>query len=242
MEEQELIAKHTIPAPVEVVPVEMVKKMNDLLEQSKDFQVTDENSMGIGNGMVMEVHKLAKAVEDHRKALKKPVTELGKLIDSISKKASIPLTEAKRKLQGKLLTYQREQERIAAEARAKAEEEQRKAEAEARAKAEAEAAEKAKEAEELSAILGKVVEPEPVHVEPVKVATAPVPEPPKATAIQTRKVKELEITDPDLVPVSIGMVEIRPINRAALKKALLEGAQCPGAKIIEVEQVAMGRG
>jgi len=116
-----------------------------------------------------------------------------------------------------------------------------KAEAEAKAKAEA-------EAKELEAILGKPVVAEVVAVAPAPViqaapvaAVVPVAAAPVVSAVQTRKVQKVEYTDRMLVPIHVGGAVLRPIDEAAVKKALLAGASIPGASLVDVETYAMAR-
>ncbi|MFW6341400.1 MAG: hypothetical protein ACOC00_00080 [Halothiobacillaceae bacterium] len=245
MESNELIAKHDIPRPLEVVPAEMVRTMEGLLADSDGLEVTDADTMERANTLVMSIHQVSKAVEAHRKKLKKPVTDLGRLIDQIAKKATGPLDDAKKRLQNGLMSYQREQQRIADEARRKAEEEQRRAEEEARKAAEEARRKQEEEDAELAALLGAPVErkePDPPSPAPAPKPAPYIPEPPKATALQTRMVTVMEIHDEAAVPAYVGMEEVRPINKAALRRLLDAGVTVPGARLVQEERVAMARG
>jgi len=44
-----------------------------------------------------------------------------------------------------------------------------------------------------------------------------------------------------LVPVHVGGVVLRPIDEAAVLRALKAGAVVPGAQLVEVEQLSMAR-
>jgi ribosomal protein L9 len=239
---------HTIAAPLEVIPADLGIKAQDQAAAMAALAITDAATMEAGNGLLMAAHATLKELEAARVKLKKPITELGKAIDGVVAKVSDPLDQAKRLMLGKVSAYQRqvqeEADRARREAEAKAAAERAAAEAE-RARLQAEADAKAKaEADELAAITGTVVQPEAVTVElpkPAAPAPAPViPAVPKA-AVQTRKVQKVEITDRMLVPVHVGGRVLRPIDERAVMEALKAGAVIPGARLIEVETLAMGR-
>jgi Skp family chaperone for outer membrane proteins len=257
-----LTVSHKIAAPLEVIDAALGLQAQNLTVAIKHLDVVDAGSFEAGNRLLLDSHKTLKDLEAARVALKRPITELGKSIDGVVASVADPLDAAKRSMQGKVANYQRKlqaeadalrrqaEERAAAE-RAEAELERSRLQAEADAKhaadvADAEAKAKA-EAAELEAILGK-----PVAAEPVKVAPAPViqaavvkitetPIAPIASAIQTRKVQKVEFTDRMLVPVAVGGFVLRPIDEAAVKKALIAGAVIPGARLVEAEILAMGR-
>ncbi len=245
-----ITVQHEIAAPtLEVVAAELVSKSAALTAAADALTVADATTFEAGNRVLMDLHRVGKEIEAQRVRLKKPVTELGKLIDSISAKASEPLDAAKRTLQGKVISYQKRQEEAAAKARMEQEAiarkqreeqqaEQRRLQAEADAKAKAEAA-------ELEAILGKPVEPEPVKVELPATQWFPppvIPEAPKATAVQSRKVPKVIITSPRAVARFVadgGPLELLDLNHGAIKRALDAGLEVPGATIELVEVLAM---
>ncbi len=257
-----LTITHKIAAPLEVIDAELGLLAKNQATAMKVLDITDAATFDVGNKLLLDSHKTLKDLEAARVALKRPITELGKAIDSVVASVADPLDQAKRSMQGKVAAYQRklkaeadaarvQAEERAAAARAEAEQERQRLQAEADAKHAAEvAAAKAKaeaEAKELEAILGK-----PVEAEPVKVAPAPkieaakvelpavIPEAPKS-AVQTRKVQRVEFTDRMLVPVHVGGVVLRPIDEAAVLRALKAGAVVPGAQLVEVEQLSMAR-
>jgi hypothetical protein len=229
----------------------------------KHLDVVDAGSFEAGNRLLIESHKALKDLEAARVALKRPITELGKSIDGVVASVADPLEAAKKAMQTKVAAYQkaeqakadalrREAEYRAAEEREAAEKERARLQAVAdelhRQQVAEATAKAAAEAKELEAILGKPVEAEPIKVAPAPVIQAAVvkitetPIAPVVSAIQTRKVQKVEFTDRMLVPVHVGGVVLRPIDEAAVMKALKAGAVIPGAKLVEVEQLAMGRG
>lgn len=245
-----LTVRHDIPAPLEVLPDDLGLKAQNLATAAKVLEVTDAATFDAANRILMDMHAAAKAIEARRVELKKPITQLGKAIDSVCANVADPLDVAKRTLQGRVVAYQRKLQAEAEAARIQAEEkaaaERAKAEME-RARLQAEADAKAKqEADEMAAILGKPVEPEKVKVEAPKFTPAPTPpitaEPVKATAIQTRKVKKLVIDDEAAVPAYVGGQCLRPIDAAAVRRALEAGITVAGCRIVEVEEVVMVRG
>ncbi len=218
--------------------------------------VTDAESLKTADATLVQLHSMAKAIEARRVELKKPLTDLGKAIESVVAQIAEPLSEAKRSLLGKISAFNRiqaeaedkaRQERLVAQARAEAErarlqaiedDKHRKALADAKMRAEAEAA-------ELEAMLGSPVKAEPVAVaaalvvkaEPV--AAVPIPVAVKSEAIQTRTVRKLEIFNADDVPIKIGGQLIRPINESAVKEMLAAGIDVLGCRMIEVTETVM---
>jgi hypothetical protein len=254
-----------LPSPaIEVVPALLADQVTTLVAQADACAITDATSCENANALVLSLHQLDKDVIAHGDRIKKPLNNLLKAVRDCLDRAVDPVQAAKKAVQVKIAAWNREQQRIADEAKAKAEAEARaareaaekerqrlQAEADAKHAAEVAAATaKAKqEAEELAAVLGAPVEaakvelpPAPVvEVAPVVVAPVVVAEVPKS-AVTMRKIHKVEITDPSAVPVAIGGFELRPIDNAALRKALDAGLVIAGARIIEVEEVAMARG
>lgn len=258
-----LTITHNIAAPLEVIPAELGLSAQNLVQAIKVLDITDAATFEAGNGILIKAHATLKDLEAARVRLKKPITDLGREIDRVVASVADPLDLAKRSMQGKVSNYQRQEqakaEALRREAEAKAAAERAAAEAErarlqaiadaehaaqvAAAKAKAEA-----EAKELEAILGKAVAAEPVKVAPApvvqaaKVEVQPVAPASVASAIQRRMVQKVEFTDRMQVPVHVGGIVLRPIDEAAVLKALKAGAVIPGARLIEVETLAMGRG
>lgn len=239
---------HHIAAPLEVIPAALGNKAQTLVAAIAALAVADTASYEAGNRLLMDAHQAGKDLEAARVRLKKPITDLGREIDRVVSGVAEPLDAAKRSLLGKVGAYKRKLEEEAEARRREAEEkarQEREAAEKERARLQAEADAKAKqEADELAAILGKAVTPEPVKVElppaPKPAVITPASALPKAAAA-VRKVQKVEFTDRMAVPVAVGGRVLRPIDEVAVRACLLAGVEVPGAKLVEVEQLAMAR-
>jgi hypothetical protein len=260
-----LTVSHQIAAPLQVVPDELGNKAQTLAIAIKHLDVVDAATHEAGTRMLLESHQALKDLEAARVKFKKPITELGKAIDTVVANLADPLDLAKKSMQGKVAKYEaaekakadairREAEEKAAKERAEAEHERARLQAEADEKHRQEiAAAEAKakqEAAELAEILGKPVEAKPVEVAPapkIELPATPAPapvaviEPAKPSAVQVRNIPVLVIDDPKLVPAYVGGQELRTIDRAAVKRAIEAGATVPGARIEMQPQTAMAR-
>lgn len=260
-----LTVSHHIAAPLEVVPADLGLQAKNIAQAIKVLEITDAGSFEAGNRLLLDAHQALKDLEAARVKLKKPITDLGREIDKVVASVAEPLEQAKRTMQGRVAAHQRKLQEEEARARREAEERARQereaaekerarlqaiADEEHRQKVAAAEAKAKQEAEELAAVLGTPVEAKPVEVAPapkVEIAAPATPAPvipaaPKASAIQVRKVPVLVIDDPAAVPVAIGGQELRPIDRAAVKRALDAGLTVPGCRIELQEQTAMARG
>lgn len=260
-----LTITHHIAAPLEVIDAALGLKAQNLTQAIKVLDVVDAATFEAGNRLLIESHQALKDLEAARVRLKKPITELGKAIDSVVAKVADPLEAAKKSMQGKVAAHQRAEQEKAAKAQREAEEKARiereaaeqerarqQAIADAKHAAEVAAAQAKAEAEakELEAVLGKPVEVKVAEVAPApKIAAfVPAPAPPitaapvKAAAIQTRRVKKVVIDDERAVPPYVGGECLRPIDTGAVRRALEAGVAVPGCRIVEVEEVGMARG
>jgi flagellar biosynthesis GTPase FlhF len=259
-----LTVSHHIAAPLEVIPEELGTGARNLAIASKALIIADAATFEVGNRLLIDSHAALKQIEAKRVALKRPLADLGKAIESVCSSLSDPLEKEKANLQGRVAAWSRQEKAKAEAARLAAEEvarKEREAAEQERARLQAIADEehrqqvaaaeaKAKaEADELAAVLGKPVEAKPVEVAPapkVEIAAPTTPAPvipaaPKASAIVERNVPVLVIDDAALVPVSIGGQELRPLDKAAIKRAINAGITVPGAHIEMQPQTAMAR-
>jgi len=258
-----LTITHQIAAPLQVIDPELGLTAQNLVTAHKALTIVDAATFEAKNGMLIKAHGTVLALEKRRKEMTAPINDLKKQIDAVVASVSEPLEKAKREMQAEVAAWQRQEqakieiarreaEAKAAAAREVAERERARLQAIADAEHAAKVAEaKAKaeqEANELEAILGKPVVAEVAAVAPAPViqaapvaAVVPVAAAPVVSAVQTRKVQKVEYTDRMLVPIHVGGAVLRPIDEAAVKKALLAGAVIPGARLIEVDQLAMGR-
>lgn len=260
-----LTITHQIAAPLEVIDAALGLKAQNLTQAIKVLDVVDAATFEAGNRLLIESHQALKDLEAARVKLKKPITELGRAIDSVVANVADPLEAAKKSMQGKVAAHQRAEQEKAAKAQREAEEKARiereaaeqerarlQAIADAKHAAEVAAAQAKAEAEakELEAVLGKPVEVKVAEVAPAPkiAASVPAPTPPitaapvKAAAIQTRRVKKVVIDDERAVPAYVGGECLRPIDAGAVRRALEAGAAVPGCRIVEVEEVGMARG
>ena len=259
-----LTITHAISAPLRVIPDELGLSAKNLTTAMTVLDCVDAATFEAGNRLLIESHATLKKIEAQRVALKRPIADLAKAIEGVCSSVAAPLDDAKKSMQGKVATYQRQEQatadalrreaeeraRIAREAaekeraslQAAADELHRQQVAAAKAKAEA-------EAKELEAILGK-----PVEVEAVKIAPAPVIEAAKVVvqavavapllkaAVQTVVVPTLVVSDAGalaawLIANSRGhLVEFKMREIKALHDA---GIPVPGVVIEQREQVRM---
>jgi hypothetical protein len=257
---------HNLPADaVEVVPALLVASIaNHISAAASIGSAVNAENLDAANAAVIALHRDHTELTAVVERIKKPLNQAIKAVRTCHENAEGPLLEAKRSLTAligkwnsaeatrKQAEYQAALDRAREEA-AKAEEERRRLQAEADAKHAAavkEAQEKADaEAKEIADLLGTPAVAEPVKVAPAPVVVAPkaatvaIPEPEKSdSAIQTRMVPVLIIDDAKLIPSYIGETELRPIDKAAIKRAIEAGVSIPGAHIEKQPQYAMGRG
>jgi hypothetical protein len=258
-----LTITHQIAAPLQVIPDELGLTAKNLTIAAGVLDIVDAATFEAGNALLIKAHATVQALEKQRKTMTGPINDLKKQIDAVVASVAEPLEAAKKAMQNKVAVYQRQEfakaEKARQEAEAKAAKERAEAEHErARLQAVADelhrqqvaaAKEKAEqEAKDLEAVLGAPVEAAPVVVAPAPViqaapvaAVVPVAAAPIASAVQTRRVQRVEFTDRMLVPINCGIFILRPIDEAAVKRALLAGAVIPGVRLIEVDQIAMAR-
>lgn len=260
-----LTVTSTIPAHMEVIPADMVKRIDCAIREAGLLVSVTDETLGRANFLAVELHTLDKALTAHGEGIKKPLNALMRQVREVLDPPGLAIVNAKRALAPKLAAYQRQEvERLARirreadeaarQAREEAESERARlqaiADAEHALRAAAALALAAKDAVELAAILGEPVEPERVAVAPAPIIAAPIPvyipevmaETAKPSVIVARKIKKLDIYNAAEIPVLLGGIELRPVDMAALRRALDAGLIVPGARIIEAESFAMGRG
>jgi hypothetical protein len=172
-----------------------------------------------------DVKSKFKELDEKEKAITKPINDGLKLIRDMFRKPKDLLTQAETALKRGMVTYQREQERIAAEAQRKADEDVRK-ERERLAKLEAKAIERGDEtkaeqlAERQAAVVAPIIQTEK----------------PKVSGISTRKDYDFEIVDAAKLPREYLMPDDKKIRKVV--KALGAEASIPGIRIIERDILA----
>lgn len=254
-------AQAPLPA-FEVVPLQIAETIARHIVQFKDIETVNASNIEHANTVVLALHNDSKALTAHVDGIKKPLNQLIKAVRDCAENAEAPLLAAKRDLQAKIMTFNTAEHKRVAEARRIAEEQAAAARAEAEAErvklqaiADAEHAKQVSLAREraeadaklIAELMGTVVEAKPIVITPAPiiqaapVVIAPVIEAAKTSAVATRKTKVLVITNPKLIPITVGGVEIRPIDELKLKTLLLSGVNILGAHIEERESVVMGR-
>lgn len=194
-----------------------------LLEMAESLTVTAK-TVGDASDILSCISSSKKKLEGQRVGLVKPLNDHVKFINSQFKEWMAPLNEADSAVRSKMLTYQQEQNRIAAEARAVDDE---------RIRAEhAEQARLTAEAEESG--------------EPIQMMQPPVPAPdipamPDRTTRSTlgtttvRKIWTYEITNESAIPREYLVVDekkIRAVVKAGIRKI-------DGVRVFETEQLSV---
>lgn len=198
--------------------------------------------------VVAQSVRVLKEFEAERKRIKAPILELGRQIDEAAGEAVTGLTMVKSRLGTLLLAYQQ------AENRRREEEHQRLAEAARLAEAEnARIAElNRQELTRVAALNASATDAapweEPVAIEvPAIIPVVEIPghyerqmaaAPLKSSAVVSKTIKRVEITDPSLVPREFGGVQLWTIDTKAVEKLAKAGAQIPGVTITEVQITA----
>lgn len=253
-----LVITHAGAAAEVFAPTLEVLKQDDAdkataLVQASTFDITDTGSFAKANDLATVMHGTEKEIEARRVYLKRPLTDTARLIEAAVDGVAAPLSAARKSLVGKIQAWDTKQKAAAAEAQRKAKEEADRQQAEAQrianeehaARVKAANEEAAKQAKDLEEILGKPVEVQPaavapaVMVAPIKPAPIVAPLPP--SAVTTRTVAKLVITDPRKIAAAyqVGMEILVRLDEAAIKRAIEAGAIVEGAHIEMVETVAM---
>jgi len=132
-------ADDPLNAPVNLISQETVDKAQERLELAKSMKVTDGDTANAAGTLSKDIRKLTSLIEERRKDIKAPFWKFGQKIDAEARKATDPLNEAAKVLDGQVGAYMAAQ---------KAREDARRAEEERKQREAEEAAQKAREAEE----------------------------------------------------------------------------------------------
>ncbi len=211
----------TLPdVQIETAEVTTLRSEGVSLAEMAETLVVTEATMGDASDLLGWIAQNKKRLTEQRVSLVKPLNDHVKFINEQFKEWMDPLESADKAVRGKVLDYQREQNRIAAEAR-EAEEKRIRAEQ----------ARLAKEAEAANEPLAPAPPPMPV--------TLPAA-PPKTTrsalgTTTTRKVWQHEITDADAIPreyLAVDEKKIAAVVRAGIRSI-------PGVRIFETDTLAV---
>lgn len=205
----------------------------------ESFEVVDDESFALGGEELQAIKRKAATLEDQRKAITKPMDDAKKAVMDLFRGPVDLLTKAEGILKGKLLGYQQEQQRKAAEARRIAEqaaEAERQRLAEEAKKLEAEG--RAGEATVQRAIAEMVV------AQPVTTVAAA----PKVAGLATRTTVEFEVVDKLALvqhiakhPELLNLVVEDSTRLRAYVRGLGLDCQLPGVKVFEKASLAASR-
>lgn len=101
---------------LELVKTELSTNVSDLVSMSQMCEVVCDNTAKQAIELVGTIKKTSKDIETKRDALVRPANDYVKSINATFKIISAPLDEAKKTVDTKIIGYQREQARLAAEA------------------------------------------------------------------------------------------------------------------------------
>jgi 2,3-bisphosphoglycerate-independent phosphoglycerate mutase len=212
-----------IPAQLSINEVAIKKSADKMIITSKAMVITSQNDMEDAATAARSMKALAKKVDDIRVSRVDPLNKQVKEINALLKGGMIdPLKEAASALEGKMLVYTKEQQRIAeAEAAARAAEEKE------RLFAEMILAEDAGEDDQF------------ISFEPAAPVTAvAVPEITRSISGATASIRRtwtFEVDDISLVPLRYMM-----LNTAAVKQAISDGdREIAGLRVFQEEKMGV---
>ena len=137
-------------------PVGIAQKAADLCEAANRAVIDSSDAMEKGSTLDKMIQVQLKKGEEERTKLTGPLNQVVKILNAKFKAVSDPLEMARKTIQSKMLTYKREQDRLAAEAAEKA-----RKEAEEKALSESLALEAQGKTEEATAVLEEAAEAPP---------------------------------------------------------------------------------
>lgn len=218
--------------------------------------ITDKHAYEEAGFLRREIKAAVNKIIDYWKPLKDAAYAQHKALVAREAEMLTPLKEADKAVEGRMLDYYREQERIRIEAereRQRNEAEARRREEEARRAAE-EAARLAEEAARAQDETGEIDE-DTVEILTMAQAQADmaaaavediapvyIPPTPKAYGMAVKKVWRARVVDPARVPVEIAGMVIRPIDEKMLNKLAVTSQGkfvCPGVEWYQEEQTAV---
>lgn len=208
----------------------------ELLSECKDFAVIDDEfTMGCASSLASRMKSLITDVEDGRKAVKAPVLDLGKKIDSTAVEFSTPISTEMNKLLESIKGFLKKQRQAAEESEKKRLEELRRLEME---KAKAEeiiaapfTAEEVKQAQQTISEITRF-----------KLSSVPVQVPSKPKGIVTKIVPKIEVIDlHEIYKHNRDFVWLELNQSAVLAAIRLGKVECPGLKITFKEEVEARR-
>lgn len=258
----------SILAPVAALTVpdsaRMTASAQGALAFIQSMQVVDAETYGFAADELKAIKTKAKQIEDQRTGITGPLNKVLKAVNDLFRGPTELLEQAEKIVKNKMLAYDQEQERIAAEARRKAEEaaaterkrladeaaaRQAEADAQARAAAEAKAAGDAQAAALATAAAQRAQAEAQAAAETSQmvVATPVATAPTKVAGVSTSKKIEFEVVSlHDLVkhiaehPELLNLVVADSVRLRAYVKGLGMSCRLPGVRVFE-ERVMSAR-
>lgn len=203
------------------------------------FEVNDATTFELAAEELQSIKKRATALDEQRKAITGPLDQAKKQVMDLFKPPLEVLTKAEGLLKSKMLTWQQDEARKAAEARAEAERQ-----------AQAERERRAAEAEKLEAE-GKVGEAAVQRAVAEMVVAAPsvaTVEPPKVAGVSTRTSVDFEVND--LLQLVqhvakntelIGLLQADSVKLRAYVRGLGMATSLPGVRVFEKATLSAAR-
>lgn len=242
--------------------VTMSSRASRVLGFIRDFQIANQDDYALAAEELRDIKARAKTIEDQRTGITGPINKALKAINDLFRPPSEALAEAERILKNKMITWDTEQQRIAAEARRKAEE----AAAQERARLAAEAAKREREAHAAAAqaqaaadagnhvqadlLASKAQEAQAqaltVATEAQLVMAAPVvQEAPKVKGLSTRTTIDYEVTELHALikhvaehPELVNLLAVDAIKLRAYVRGLGLACRLPGVMVRESKSLA----
>jgi hypothetical protein len=203
-----------------------------LIDEIKALEIKDDNSYKAAGDFAVQVADQMKGIEDYWKEEISDAHKLHVKLNGKKKNMLKPWEEIQTVLRGKLSTYQAELARKQREEQEK----QRKAEEAERARL-AEEARKLEEAGDAEAAQEKRDEAEMAPVINVQ------KEAPKVSGLAFYTDYEITVLDEDAVPVKVGNEVLRPVDEAAIKRAVKAAKgniEIPGVLVQPVQKPRIG--
>lgn len=243
---------NTLPAVLVAISAEARDQIAALEAQAADITaISCMDEYTAADQVLAQVVKAIRELENERKRIKAPILDLGRQLDEAASEAGTGLLAIKASLGQKLLTFQQAENRRRDEERQRLEAQRREAEEQARRAREIEEhnrLELARAAAETANAIDEVApwEEAPAPVAPVLIPVVEAPTieqqfaaaPLKSSAVVSKTIKRVEITDASLVPREFGGVQLWTIDTKAVEKLAKAGAQIPGVTVSEVQITA----
>jgi len=198
------------------------------------FEIVDAASFELAADELRGIKRRAAELDEKRKAITKPLDDAKKAVMDLFRGPIELLTKAEGLLKGKMLDYQREEQRKANEARMLAEKAAQEERVRLRKEAEALAADGKHGEAALKEVVADMVAPVSTHVEAPKVA-----------GLSTRTTVDFEVQDLHALVAHIaqrtelvGLIKTDDVKLRAYVRGLGMACKLPGVKVFEKETLA----